>query len=103
MIFSMKIIKDGCDFYLCDDDNLFHLADTYTYIYRFQYNVIYYTDYYNEIEGYELGSHEYLFNEMNFFEYYTSLTGKAQIKPTDEFLNKFKAWSRDIKINNIFL
>ena len=105
----MMIIKDGYDFYLCDDQNFFCLDNFYTistywdyYTDKWKSDIIDFREYYEDLQGYELGTHEYLFDEVKFFEYKIS-RGKngATIKPREEFLEKFKAWARDIKINNI--
>lgn len=96
----MMIIKDGYEFYLCDEQNFFCLENFYTISTYWENKTIDFRDYYEDLQGYELGTLEYLFNE--FFEYKIS-RGKngAIIKPIEKFLEKFKAWARDIKINNI--
>lgn len=98
----MTIIKNGYEFYLCDEQNFFCLENFYTIPSYWESKTIDFREYYEELEGYELGTHEYLFEEVKFFEYKIS-RGKngATIKLREEFLEKFKAWARDIKINNI--
>lgn len=103
------ILKDKNDYYLCDDDNLFHLECFYIYngyysktIYNPCGETIDLQDYYNELLDYELGTYEYLFYDVQFFEHNTHYKRNGtSITPTKEFLINFKAWARDIKINNI--
>ena len=103
----MMILKDKRDFYLCDDFNFFYLESVYKrrgrYDWHWDDNFLDLEDSYNLIAGYELGSHEFLFNDtLKFFEYKTSYkqTGTI-ITPTYEFMDNFKAWAREIKINDI--
>ena len=102
----MMILKDKNDFYLCDDSNFFYLEAIYRrrgrYDWNWEENFIELWDSYNLIAGYELGSHEFLFDEMRFFEYKTSYKQIGTIiVPTYYFIQNFKAWAREIKINDI--
>jgi len=72
----MIIIADNkYDYYLCNEFNSFYLSPYKPKKYR-SYNwwdndeeSINYTKIYTMLEGYELGSYDYIFNEAKFFEH----------------------------------
>lgn len=101
----MMILRDSFDYYLCDDNNLIYLDITYSkrecnkkWIWEDDYIIL--TNYYNSLLGYELGTSEYLFDEVKYFEYKV-IFKKIKVLPTYELIVDFKAFIRDIKINNI--
>ena len=78
------IVNSEKGFYLCDEKNELYIG----------HNPIY-----KKLEGIELGSYEFLFNEAMLF---TWTRRTMEVKPTSELLNNSQAWVRDIKIDNLF-
>ena len=64
------ILKDKREYYLCDDQNFLYLQPFYGY---------------DIITGYELGSYNFLFYDMNFFEYTQGHITGVIIVPTNHF------------------
>ena len=102
----MMILKDKYEYYLCDDQNFFFLEPFYSgrvtdYDWFNGIHNIDFRENYDTIAGYELGEYEYLFEEVKFFEYKQGYITGTIIMPTKHFVDNFKAFVRDIKINDI--
>jgi hypothetical protein len=99
----MIIIADNkYDYYLCNEFNSFYLSPykpKYSW-YDEEEEVITYSEIYAMLEGYELGSFDYIFNEAKLFEHII-INNLNAITPTDNFKNYYHAFIRDIKIENI--
>ena len=102
----MTILTDkGDDYYLCNESNFFYLESSYIKINRWSWwdekETLFYEDIYKILAGYELGSYEFLFNEVKWFQHVLIGGRISGITPTEEFFKNYKALSRDIKIDNI--
>lgn len=100
----MQILKDNNDYYLCDDNNFFYLED-FINIRKggrlwYEEEPIYLGSYYEDLTGYELGSYYDLISVERVFEYRNKYTN--YLTATPQFIEKYKAWSREIRIRNIF-
>ena len=100
----MQILKDNNDYYLCDDNNFFYLEDFITIRSGgrvwYEEETIYLNSYYEDLTGYELGSYYDLISVERIFEYRNKYTN--YLTATPQFIEKYKAWSREIRIRNIF-
>jgi hypothetical protein len=102
----MIIIADNkYDYYLCNETNSLYLESSYVPRGRWgwwsddeptQYNEIYAL-----LEGYELGSYDFLFEEKKWFRHVLINGRRSGITPTELFFRNYKALVREIKINNI--
>lgn len=107
----MMIIKDNSSYYLCDDNNFLYL-ESFCNRWSIEHQrykpwyvedkTIDFREYYEELAEYELGSQDYLLNEVKFFEYKNNYANNGtSIIATEHFLKDFRAWARQIKINHI--
>jgi len=102
----MIIIADNqFDYYLCDESNSFYLESCYVPRGRWSWwsdeEPTQYDDVYVLLEGYELGSYDFLFQEAKWFRHVLIRGVKSGITPTEEFFKNYKALARDIKIDII--
>jgi hypothetical protein len=102
----MMILKDNkYDYYLCNESNFLYLESSYIKKGRWGWwqedDPVTYTEIYETLQGYELGSYEFLFEEAEWFRH-ALINGRVSgITPTEEFFKNYKAIAREIKINNI--
>lgn len=100
--------KNDYQYNLIDDDNKFYLESVietkkrYANLhYPWNDNYIDMSLYYDLILGYDIGTYKFLFNDNSYFEYERINKVGMIIVPTDDFILSFKAFARDIKIEEI--
>ena len=100
----MMILKENnYEYYLCNEQNFLYLEISYLKNWSWwkEEEPLHYKDVYELLLGYELGSYEYLFDEVKWFEHIMINRRISGITPTEEFFKNYKALARDIQIDNI--
>lgn len=102
----MFILIDKGDYYLCDDENVIYLQPSFHENNDDDYwwaNIppFDYLPYYKDLCDYDIGTYDYIFNEQKLFRHVV-YHQVCVVVPTENLIQNYKSFARDIKINNIF-